>query len=45
MTQPPPQQPTSNQIYNNNGFGELQGAQSPQEPMAANEGFGAFSGF
>tara|TARA_B110000444_G_C18844512_1_gene601042 strand:- start:1521 stop:2255 length:735 start_codon:yes stop_codon:yes gene_type:complete len=49
MTQPPPQQsqqsqqqPTSNQIYNNSGFGGLQGA---QEPMAANDGFGAFSSF
>tara|TARA_B110000008_G_scaffold278863_1_gene323905 strand:+ start:1570 stop:2292 length:723 start_codon:yes stop_codon:yes gene_type:complete len=45
MTQPPPQQSTSNQIYNNSGFGGLQNAQSPQEPMAANDGFGAFSGF
>ena len=43
--QPPAQQPTSNQIYNNSGFGGLQGAQSPQEPMAANDGFGAFSSF
>tara|TARA_B100000424_G_C22937172_1_gene498644 strand:+ start:426 stop:1181 length:756 start_codon:yes stop_codon:yes gene_type:complete len=49
--QPPPQQAaTSNQIYNNNGFGGLQGAQVPNqmanpEPMAANEGFGAFSSF
>lgn len=49
--QPPPQQAaTSNQIYNNNGFGGLQGAQAPNqmanpEPMAANDGFGAFSSF
>jgi len=56
MTQPQPpqqqQQPvnTANNIYNNNGFNGLQGAQSPgniasPEPMAANDGFGAFSSF
>ena len=48
--QQPQQQSTSNGIYNNNGFGGLQGAQSPTnmgnpEPMAANDGFGAFSSF
>ena len=50
MTQPQPPAATSNDIYNNSGFGGLQGAQSPPgisnpEPMAANEGFGAFSSF
>lgn len=50
MTQPQPSAPTSNNIYNNSGFGGLQGAQAPPgisnpEPMAANEGFGAFSSF
>ena len=34
----------SNNMYNNQGFGGMQGAASPgvQEPMAANDGFGAF---
>ena len=37
----------SNQMYNNGGFGGLQGANQvgASEPMAANEGFGAFSSF
>ena len=37
----------SNQMYNNGGFGGLQGANQVgmNEPMAANEGFGAFSSF
>ena len=34
----------ANNMYNNQGFGGMQGAASPgiQEPMAANDGFGAF---
>jgi hypothetical protein len=34
----------SNSMYNNQGFGGMQGAGSPgiQEPMAANDGYGAF---
>ena len=34
-------------MYNNGGFGGLQGANQvgASEPMAANEGFGAFSSF
>lgn len=37
----------SNQMYNNGGFGGLQNANQVgmSEPMAANEGFGAFSNF
>jgi hypothetical protein len=37
----------SNQMYNSGGFGGLQGANQvgASEPMAANEGFGAFSSF
>ena len=36
----------SNQMYNNGGFGGLQELiRWCQEPMAANEGFGAFSSF
>jgi len=37
----------SNDMYNNQGFGGLQGAGSPgiQEPMASNDGFGAFTSF
>ena len=37
----------SNQMYNNGGFGGLQDANQVgmNEPMAANEGFGAFSSF
>jgi hypothetical protein len=54
----PPQNPPSQQIpatdsgasnnmYNNGGFGGLQGADMPiaQEPMAFNAGGGAFSSF
>ncbi len=35
---------SANNMYNNQGFGGMQGAASPgiQEPMAANDGFGAF---
>ena len=48
--QPPQQQSTSNSIYNNNGFGGLQGAQAPPnmanpEPMAPNDALGGFTSF
>ncbi len=57
-TQMTPQQPdismgidanpgAANNMYNNQGFGGMQGANSPgiQEPMASNDGFGAFTSF